>query len=179
MKIIVCFGVVLLSVLLQACDQGQARVYVANDYVKAVEIHRKPGAKVSLDNRQVNLAVSGAQYAINVDINSAYDSGQMTLVVTGSEGLFIVGGDVNPTMALSKGVMTLPYTVIASEDGRYYLHLNATVEKNGVIAVRALTLIVQVGDESKALSTASQKANNGSTGVVSMTAKEEIIVPDK
>lgn len=171
-----CFFVVCIALCVSACGQEGATVRTANDYVKSVVEYKKPGADISLNDQQVNLQVSGVQYAINIDLNSGYDSGQLTLSVVASDGLYIVGGDVAPVVALGSGIISLPYTVIAAEDGRYYLYLNASVEKNGVVSGRALTLIVQVGDEDKSISAAAKKLSNGSSGVVSMPAKE-VIVP--
>ena len=170
-----CFFVFCIALCVSACGQERATVRTANDYVKSVAVYAKPGASISLSDQQVNLGVSGVQYAINIDLNSAYDSGQLTLSVAASDGLYIVGGDVAPVIALGSGIISLPYTVIAAEEGRYYIYLNVSVEKGGVVTGRALTFIVQVGDESKSISAAAQKSSANTSGVVSMPAKEVII----
>ncbi len=172
--------VLMLSVLfLSACDIDTSEVRTATDYRKQPFSYQKPGAVINLENAQVNLEVSGAQYAIDPGLISGYNSGDLELSVSASDGLYIVGGDTNPTMALTKGKMSCPYTVAAAKPGRYYLYINAKATINGAVRTRALTFIVQVGDEaekdngSDVLS--SEKASGSGEIVVPMTAQEEII----
>ncbi|MFT6189671.1 MAG: hypothetical protein ACJATV_001641 [Granulosicoccus sp.] len=156
---------------------GCKEVRVATDYIQRENTYTKPGANVVLESSQVNLAVAGAQYAINAVLLSGYNSGDVTLSVSSSEGLYIVGGDVNPAMTLTKGKINCPYTVIAAEKGRYYLYMNAKVEKDGQVEHTALVFIVQVGEEDKIDGKqSSQKASSGNdSGVISLPAHEEII----
>jgi len=175
MKNIFKIGIILSTfTALIACDEnlleGQ-NVLTAKSYIKQEAAYAKPGAALTLENKQVNLEVSGAQYAIDVGIVSGYEGALMELSVSASDGLYITKGETNVTSTLSKGVNNHSYTIIASENGRYYLYLNATVTENDKKTPRALTLIVQVGEEQKA----SQKTNALEGGNIVMPAKEEII----
>lgn len=163
--------------LLSACNQDLGEVREATSYRAMLHSHHvKSGAKVDLVNAQVDLEVSGVQYAVNIDLQSGYENGELKLSIFTSEGLYIVGGEVSPVVTLSKGVISLPLTLIAAETGRYYVYLNGTVEKAGQVYPRSLTFIVQVGKEELGTGTensASQELD-GVEKVISMPAKEEI-----
>lgn len=165
---------VLLSVvMLGACGK---EVRVASQYVPQEQRYAKPGADIALENSQVTLEVSGAQYSVDIGLLSGYSGGDLSLSVKTSDGLYIVGGDVNPTMTLTKGKINCPYTIIAAETGRYYIYLNAKVEEGGKVFTRSLTFIVQVGDDDKSnADTTLEKTGTTVNGVISMPAKEEII----
>jgi len=158
-------------------------IVVANSYVKNKSFYQKQGAAVSLVNSQVNIATSGVQYAIDLTIDSQYSSGNMQVNVSASDGLYIMDGSTEITQTLTKGNITLPYVVTASEEGRYYIYANIQTESNGVKSFRALTLIVQVGEtkaEMKALLKQNPKQVNDESertfgDVVPMKAKEEVI----
>ncbi len=167
-----------LLVVLVSCDGYQQQVRIPTDYVKQPLLHhRKPGAAVGLENAQVNPEISGVQYAIDPGLISCYDGADLELSVKASEGLYIVGGDTNPTMTLSKGKLSCPFTVVAAETGRYYLYLNAKVNNGGTLATRALTFIVQVGEEETVKDTTVIAQKSSATGeiLVSLPAQEEII----
>ncbi|MGH1487482.1 MAG: hypothetical protein ACRBCI_14805 [Cellvibrionaceae bacterium] len=170
-KVIYCIWAVVV-LLLAGCEQ-RTEVLKATHYSKHAPAYAKPGANIALENRQVNLEFSGLQYAIDIDLLSGYDSGELTLSVKASEGLYILEGDLNPTMTLTKGIINLSsYNIMASKLGRYYIYVNAKVEKDNNISARALTFIVQIGDETT--HSVSQKSD-ATNGVISMPAKEVII----
>lgn len=181
-----CFSL-FLGMLVSGCqnsiDSEQARV--ANDYIKLKPRYQKQGAAISLTNSQVNLDAAGVPYLIDLGIHSKYPSGEMTVSVSSSKGLYIVAGETNFTSALSKGEIAIPYTVAATESGRYYLYANVSVRYNGESSFRALTFIVQVGKSAsqKAFNVdetpASLKSSTQNTGseetMITMPANEEII----
>lgn len=181
--IVLCFSA-FVAVSISGC-KGSASLnetVVANDYVKNTSSYQKQGSAVSLVSSQVNIASSGVQYAIDLTIDSQYSSGDIQVSVSTSEGLYIMDGSTNITQSLTKGSITLPYVVTASEVGRYYIYANVQTENNGVKSFRALTLIVQVGEdkvEVKSLLKQNAKQTSDSIktfgDVVPMTADEEII----
>lgn len=134
---------------LVACNSASniTETILATNYEKNTVTYQKPGAAVSLVNSQVNLDAAGVQYEIDFTINSRYSSGDMSVSVKSSDGLYIVGGDSVVKETLINGDISFPYTVTATESGRYYLYAVVSVESNGVKRSRALTLIVQVGEE--------------------------------
>jgi hypothetical protein len=177
MKFLILLSVAVMSVFtLVACKGGGQSVRMAQDYVKQPIVYQKPGAALMLQNSQVNLEVAGAQYIVDVGIVSGYDSGDMVLSVAASNGLHIVSGDTQSTINLTAGNSNQTYTLIAEEAGRYYLYLNAVVNKDGRKLSRALTFIVQVGEEQikEELSVDLEKAGT-SEMLITMPAKEEII----
>jgi hypothetical protein len=176
MKAIKCLGIFFSVLLLNACGQGLSSAGVATDYVSKAPTYNKSGAKVDLQSGQVNVEMAGLYYAIDIHMLSDYAGALMTLEVSPSEGLSIVSGNLNPTITLNKGVINFPYTVIASEVGRYYIYMNAKIEQGGKMVGRSLTFIVQVGEEVK-VETSMQKTDTGtaSPGVFSMPAEEEVI----
>ena len=165
---------IVISIFLFSC-WGKQQAIVADDYTKrAWYQHKKPGAALSPENTQVNLEFSGVQYVIDPVLISGYDDGELMLSVRPSDGLYILDRDTDMLMPLSRGKISVPFTVMAAENGRYYLYLNAKLE-NG--SGRALTFIVQVGDEKviKSVSPVSQKTGEEGEIIVPLTAKEEII----
>ncbi|TBR38141.1 hypothetical protein CBF23_012915 [Marinomonas agarivorans] len=138
----------LVVLVLCGCQQkvDLAKVVVADDYIKSSLSYRKQGALVALNNDQVNLEAAGVQYAIDLSMLSGYDSGKMTVSITPSKGLYILDGNQHTTRPLVKGKIKLPYIVSASQEGRYYLYANVSIEHGGKNTARALTLIVQVGE---------------------------------
>jgi Mg2+/citrate symporter len=175
MKFLILLSLAVTSAFsLVACAGSDQSVRMAQDYVKQSAGYQKTGAAVMLQDSQVNLEVAGAQYAVDVGILSGYSSGVVMLTVTSSEGLYIVDGDVNPSKSLVPGLISFPYTLIASKSGHYYLYLHAEVIRDGVSSYRALTFIVQVGKEAEG-GDISKKNGRAVNGVISMPAKEEII----
>jgi len=145
------------------------------NYIARGAIHSKPGVGVFLVNRQVNLEGAGAQYAITIDIQSSDLSGDLTLSIEPSEGLYVVNGDISPMQPLAPR-MSFPLTVHAVSNGRYYLYMNAVADVDGQSRSRALALIVQVGDEGSEVDTSLSKSGEFlGEETISMPAKEEII----
>ena len=158
MKRILLLSILFVSILGACMDSlGQQKKQVANDYVQSPSAYSKPGAVLTLVNSQVNLQVAGVDYAVNIDINSDYADGSMTLSVSASDGLSITDGELNPTISLKRGVIHLPYQLMAQQPGRYYLYINATVDSGGKKAARAMTFIVQVGEEREQSESPQQK----------------------
>jgi len=134
----------------------------ASDYVKNKPHYQDPGAAFSLVNSQVNLSDSGVEYAIDLEIYSGYQSGELTLSVSTSKGLELVDGE----------------TVI---EQAYYLYANAEVkDSNGRMSFRSLTLIIQVGESTTTTKTVingiSQKTTEEKTSdkTISMSLEETI-----
>lgn len=171
--------VILLSAMLAltACGKDSGSVRVATDYLAAKLAYSKPGARISLKNSQVNLEVAGVEYAIDIHLLSGYSGATLSLDVSASEGLFIVTGDTSPSVTLHRGGVNFPYSVTASKPGRHYIYMNAKVESEGRMSGRALTFVVQVGEEeTKDVVTkgAAKVSGNEEVGVFSMPAKEDV-----
>lgn len=176
MKSLMIICVVASALALMGCKGSEQSVHVAKNYTKQPVAYQKPGAAIALSDSLVKLEVEGAPYSINIDINSQYSNGDMELSVSTSDGLYITSGDENPTVALSKGVIAFPYTITAIERGRFYIYINAVIEADGNKEARALTFIVQVGEENKAATDSpAQKSESNKDLVIPMQAKEEII----
>lgn len=141
----------LVAVAVSGCQSEStvSNVISADSYTKNVVGYQKQGAAVSLVNSKVSLANAGVQYSIDLAINSKYNSGEMEVTVTSSEGLNIISGTTAIKETLIKGEMTFPFEVTAEEDGRYYLYAAVKTQSNGKTSARALTLIVQVGEQEK------------------------------
>ena len=136
----------------------------------------KAGAAIALVNSQVILPVSSGQYAVEIDLYSHYESGQMRLSAATSPGLYIASGHTDTTLSLTEGVINNPYRLIAEGPGRYYVYLNVSAKSQGQTATRALTFIVQVGPNKKANGYSSLlKAPTDPSGVIALPAEEEII----
>jgi len=137
-------------VSLFACQSSvnTEQVSVSNQsYVKNKVAYQKQGAALVLVNSQVNLEETETEYAIDLSIFSQYNSGNLTLTVAASEGLELIEGDTTVEQPLSKGTLVFPYTVSAAEAGHYYLKAQAqVVDANGKKSLRALALIVEVGE---------------------------------
>lgn len=138
----------LMAFSLAGCQLENRGVVADQSYVKQSSVKRKPGAQLELENSQVNLEVAGVQYTINVGLFSGYSKGTIDFSVKASEGLYIVSGDESGTIGLGQSKLVLPYDVVATVEGRYYLYMNMSVDDGaGNVQGRALTFIVQVGPE--------------------------------
>ena len=84
---------------------------LATHYDKNTVSYQKQGAAVSLVNRQVNLDAAGVKYEVDLAINSKYSSGNMTVSIKSSEGLYIVGSQTDVEETLIKGSISSPLTV--------------------------------------------------------------------
>lgn len=186
MKYVLNLGLSFLLIGLVGCQgaTNSAVVKVANQYVKSQPTYQKPGAAVSLVNSKVNISDVNTSYAINLTINSGYNSGDLELSVFTSEGLELVDGETEVVEILSRGEMVFPYTVNAAEEGRYYLYANAKVTDSlGTKSFRALTLIVEVGEGSGYTKESSVQEKSSKTTTktltfgkpVPMSMEEEII----
>ena len=145
----------------------------AEHYIQQSLTHAKPGAALALTNSQVNLPLASVQYAVNVDINSDYAEGDMALSVSTSDGLFLIEGELTQVVPLKKGVIRLPYELFAVQSGRYYLYINATINKGNKTTARAMALIVQVGEEQQ--KTVNDRNNSHAEKIKILPAQEEII----
>ena len=163
---------------LLACghDPSSSALTVAGQYIEQPNKAAKAGAAIALVNSQVILPVSSGQYAVDIDLYSHYESGQMRLSAATSPGLYIASGHTDTTLSLTEGVINNPYRLIAEGPGRYYVYLNVSAKSQGQTATRALTFIVQVGPNKKANGYSSLlKAPTGQSGVIALPAEEEII----
>jgi len=177
MKYVLNLGLSFLLVGLVGC-QGTTNstvVKVANQYVKSQPTYQKPGAAISLVNSKVNIADVNVSYAIDLTINSGYNSGDLELSVFTSDGLELVDGETEVAQTLSRGEIVFPYTVSAAEEGRYYLYANAKVTDSlGTKSFRALTLIVEVGEGSGYTKESSIQEKNSKTTTETLTFGEPV-----
>ncbi|GHB69839.1 hypothetical protein GCM10008107_18990 [Psychrosphaera saromensis] len=143
----------LVAVGVSACqtESNITDAVAADSYTKNTTTYQKQGSAVSLLNSKVSLAEAGVPYLIDLAIDSKYSSGDMEIKVSASDGLSIVSGTTEINARLSNGVTTFPFEVSATEVGRYYLYAVVKTQSNGMKSGRALTLIVQVGEEEKSI----------------------------
>jgi hypothetical protein len=161
--------------MMSSCSDSKAPINTvgAEHYINQVTSYRKPGAAISLKNTEVTLANSGVEYSVDIDIVSEYSSGELTLTISSSAGLYLFG-DKSQTMSLTKGTMHLPFTVIATETGRYYVYMNAQVNQDGLTSGRAMTFIINIGKPDGNGASSKEKASTNE-GIIELKAKEEII----
>jgi len=173
-------GLVAMAVSGCQSESTVSNVISTASYTKNTTTYQKQGSAVSLVNSKVTLAEAGVQYSIDLAINSKYSSGEMTATVSSSDGLSIVSGTTDINATLSKGNMTFPFEVIATEAGRYYVYAVVTTQSNGMKSSRALTLIVQVGEEEKSSKSTPVKTKKGSvkqTGDSETTFGAPVVLP--
>ncbi len=138
------------------------------------DIHRgKPGADVSLRKNIVHCLEPGVDADVTLELAASYSEGEMTVALAGSNGLHIVDGEIHYTFPLSQtGNYSMPLRLVAAEAGRYYVHMQVTVNHQGRQTMRALSAIVQVGPETP--SDKRQKAGSADS-VIPLPAQETII----
>jgi hypothetical protein len=169
--LIACISVLLIS----GCGDSQLpkKTVAAEHYINQVVSYKKPGAAISLANTEVMLEGTGVEYDVDIDIISEYSSGELTLTLSSSKGLYLFG-DKSQTIPLIRGNINLPFTVIANEPGRYYVYINAHVNQDGLSSGRALTFIINIGKSAvNGTSLKAEAATNN--GIIELKAKEEII----
>lgn len=136
--------------------------------------HRKPGADVSLAENVVHRLEPGVAADVALALTASYKSGELVVTLNASEGLMILDGPMNHTFSMSDGeTYSTPLRVMATNPGRYYIRLRATVNHEGRRTDRVLSAIVQVGPESTS-DKQLQKADS-SDGVIPLPAEETII----
>lgn len=184
------FSCLLLSVLLIAgCSNEAASTKPSLDNVPVVEqpsdhqkrptdhdkTHRgKPGADVKLLENVVHRLEPGVAAEVVPTLTADYQEGLMTVSLTGSDGLHILEGETHYTFPLTqRNEYPLPLRLLASEPGRYYIQMQITVDQQGRRTARALSAIVQVGDEGRTETGRQKAADPGD--VIRLPASETII----
>lgn len=183
-----CYSWLLMSMFVVACSNESTTTQLEADKSPVAEqphttlknaadhhkTHRgKPGAEVSLRENIVHRLEPGVDADVTLELSASYSEGDMTVTLAGSDGLHIVGGETHYTFSLSEtGHYSMPLRLLATEAGRYYIHMQVAVNHQGRQTMRALSAIVQVGSE--APSDSRQKAGNADD-VIPLPAQETII----
>lgn len=138
--------------------------------------HRtKPGANVSLQDNLVHRLEPGIDAEILVALAASYNEGDMMVHLHTSDGLLLVAGATQYTFSLREdGSYVMPLRLVAHEPGRYYVHLQVSIIHDGRQSARALSAIVQVGDEAKGMGVAQEKQKHVDD-VIQLPADETII----
>lgn len=142
--------------------------------------YTKPGADVRLADSSVITIDAAVVASIELELVAAYQDGHMSVELSGSEGLRLLGVS-EQQFVLSAGTRyRLPVQLLAHENGRYYVHIRIAVERDGRKDSRVLSAIVQVG--APVLSSKSLQKNptiNGdrdNENVASQRAQSEAVI---
>jgi hypothetical protein len=102
-----------------------------------------------------------------------YSSGELTLTISSSKGLYLFG-EKSQTISFIQGNVNLPFKSIANALGRYYVYISAHVHRDRLLSRRALIVIINI--EKPAIIVASLKAKAAiNNGIVELKAKAETI----
>lgn len=130
---------------------GENTVSPVNDLVltekeqSASISYAKPGADVRLADTSVITIDVAVLTNIELELVAAYQDGQMSVGLSSSEGLSLLGITEQLFVLGSGARYRLPVQLLAQEHGRYYIHIHIAVERDGRKDSRVLSAIVQVG----------------------------------
>lgn len=150
----------------------------SNKSVKSVEAPRgKPGAQISLATNEIYPLKAGVVGDMKLVLLTPYTEGQLSVTVSASEGLALVSDVTDFNFLLEADTdYVIPLKLLAQEDGRYYVHLQVNLESEGRRTFRALSAIVQVGQEDTVTKEKLKIHKAGeATSVILLPAEETII----
>lgn len=136
----------------------------------------KPGAAVSLKNSEPLYAAVPGVYEYQLQLLSPSHEGKMTVDVSTSDGLVIVSSAHHFEFELQEGSeYSLPLTLNAGAEGRFYIQLHVSITVNGQSSSRVIAAILQVGPSAvKAQKAAAKNSEQDAEPVISLPAQETI-----
>lgn len=109
----------------------------------------KPGAAISLSHVSPQNMGTKQYQTVRLQIDEAYDDGQMTLNIAPSEGLSLFGGVESKTFNMNE-LLTheWPIDVRAETDGIYFLNVFASTgsSEDGISDRRSFSIRLDIGD---------------------------------
>lgn len=136
----------------------------------------KPGAAVSLKNSEPLYAAAPGVYEYQLLLLSPNHKGKMTVDASTSDGLTIVSSARHFEFELQEGgEYSVPLTINASAEGRFYIQLHISIAADGQTSARVIAAILQVGEAAvKAKKAAAKSSAQGVEEVISLPAQETI-----
>lgn len=152
----------------------------AHENSKTMEITRgKPGARISLADSTIYRLPTAVVSDITLVLVTPYTEGQAKVTVSVSDGLSIVSEVTEFDFLLDADTeYAIPLQLLAQENGRYYIHLQVTLEAEGRRTFRALSAIVQVGPEEPAAKAIRNMHKAGEQAPVIYLPAEETILTE-
>jgi hypothetical protein len=96
----------------------------------------KPGAAVSLKSTEPLYAPAPGVYEYQLQLASPNHNGSMTINITTGDGVTIVSPEQRFEFVLQEGgEYTLPLTLNASAEGRFYIQLHVSIVADGQTTV--------------------------------------------
>lgn len=174
-----CVGLVLITLFLSACHGGASSSgepladQETTLQASAAPVRGKPGPIVKLLGSQpVHLAAAGS-HDITLKLQSPHYPGEMSIDITAGKGVELLSAAQLQQIPLTqKGEYSLPLRLHIAQEGRYYIHLNVGLALPDSIEQRAISAILQVGDDpglrKKSAST------EDSSSVIELPAQERV-----
>lgn len=136
----------------------------------------KPGAAVSLKNSEPLYAAVPGVHEYQLQLLSPKHEGKMRVDVSTSEGLALVSSMHHFEFELQKGgEYSLPLTINASAEGRFYIQLHIAIAADEEASSRVIAAILQVGEPTvKAQKAATKSSVQDAESVISLPAQETI-----
>lgn len=140
----------------------------------------KPGAQIRLATNAIHKAKAGVVSDISLVLVTPYIEGQLSVVVSASEGLALVSDVTDFSFVLDADTdYAIPLKILAQEDGRYYVHMKVNLDVKGRRTFRALSAIIQVGQDEQSKKKAELNVRTtGDTPPVILLPAEETITSD-
>jgi hypothetical protein len=111
----------------------------------------KPGAPVSLVSANIVTVNENKESTVIVILKAQSASETIDVKINSSEGLQVLSvTEVRNVHLNANGYYEVPISVLALNDGRYYLHLQVLIGDAENFLSRALAIIVQVGSPNEA-----------------------------
>jgi len=160
----------------QAPSLEESPAFAASDQLLAADIAQpsaKPGASVSLADSEPLSLQAGVADVFNVELKTPVTQGRMHVNITAKAPLNLMSEldefdfDLSPDASY-----LLPITLMADEDGRYYLSLQIELTEGDQVSSRSLDVVVQVGSPVKTQINGMEKPEPGEDALVEMPAQE-------
>lgn len=169
--------------VLSGCDHqadeslsAQPVAAVAESKTSEANFYAKPGASVDLaSNQPIQMEVSNIT-VVNIELKTALETGRMHVNLNVAAPLILASEldefdfDLN-----ANGQYILPVTLMAEEEGRYYLNLQVDVTQGDQLSSRNMSVIIQVGSPKLNEPAVQQKPINTEDRVIELPAQETVI----
>ena len=179
MKYIANLLLTLFSVSAMACSQhatSPATVKSAADKAdrKGMHYHQKPGAPITMTSAYTGSTSIGVTDTFDILLTAAA-AGNLTVTIRSNDNL-LNGGDLEMSKAVIAGdTISIPVSLVAVEEGKYYLKILANLSDNHQNRNRAFALAIYAGDWKKHSSIRNQK-QPAVDGMILLPAEETIIM---
>lgn len=172
-----------LSVLIMVClfgcsGKAEPDVYKLTQTTHSKEVKSKatkPGAAIKLISPSLISVSPNQQVHVDIILETKVASGELLIDISKSDGLDLLDTPIQKSIKVISSVpIKTPITLLAINNGRYYLNMHVQLNNGDSISTRSLTVIIQVGPPANK---AIQLKKTAGENVISLPVQETISNP--